>query len=71
MITLSAAVEGVHHVTAWDQFVEIISKPDNMPVAGALVLVILFTWVAMKQALHNDRLIREKRKDEILTDMQN
>ena len=71
MITLSAAVEGAHHVTGLDQFLEIISKPDNMPVAGALILVIFFTWVAMKQALHNDRLIREKRKDEILTDMQN
>ena len=56
--------------TAWDQFVEIISKPDNMPVAGALLLVVFFTWVSMREALRNDRLIREKRKDEIITRMQ-
>jgi hypothetical protein len=70
MITLSAAAGGAHKMTAWDQFVDIISKPDNMPVAGALLLVIFFTWIAMKQAFHNDRLIEEKRKDEILADMQ-
>jgi len=52
------------------QFVDIISKPDNMPVAGALVLVVFFTVVALKQAFHNDRLIAEGRKDEILSDMQ-
>jgi hypothetical protein len=56
--------------TAWDQFVEIISKPDNMPVAGALLLVVFFTWISMREALRNDRLIREKRKDEIITRMQ-
>jgi hypothetical protein len=65
---LSAA--GAPPTTAWGQFVEIISKPDNMPVAGALVLVVFFTWIAMREALHNDRLIREKRKDQILSDMQ-
>ena len=68
-IVLSAAT-ATHKMTAWGQFVEIISKPDNMPVAGALLLVVFFTWVSMREALHNDRLIREKRKDEILHDMQ-
>ena len=66
----AAAAGGAHKMTAWEQFVDIISKPDNMPVAGALLLVIFFTWLSLKQAFHNDRLIREKRKDEILRDMQ-
>jgi hypothetical protein len=57
-------------MTAWGQFVEIISKPDNMPVAGALLLVVFFTWVSLREALHNDKLIREKRKSEIIEDMQ-
>ena len=57
-------------MTAWDQFSAIIGKADNMPVAGALLLVIFFSWVALKQAFHNDRLIRDGRKDEILDDMQ-
>ena len=70
MIMLSVALEGAHKLTAWGQFASIIGKPDNMPVGGALLLVIFFSCVALKQAFHNDRLIREKRKDEILPDMQ-
>jgi hypothetical protein len=66
---LSSAV-ATHQQTAWGQFVEIISKPDNMPVAGALLLVVLFTWISMREALRNDRLIRDKRKSEILEHMQ-
>jgi hypothetical protein len=41
-----------------------------MPVAGALLLVVFFTWISMREALKNDRLIREKRKGEILQEMQ-
>ncbi len=71
MLSLSVlSAAGGHKLTPWGQFVEIISKPDNMPVAGALVLVVFFTWVAMRQALHNDRLIREGKKNKILEDMQ-
>jgi hypothetical protein len=67
-ILLSATAS--HQLSAWESFVAIISKADNMPVAGALGLVIFVTWVALKQAFHNDRLIEEGRKDEILADMQ-
>jgi hypothetical protein len=52
------------------QFVEILLKPDNIPIAGMLVLVMFFTWVGLKQALPNDRLIDEGRGDEILKHMQ-
>ncbi len=65
-----SAVVAPHEMGAWDQFISIIGKPDNMPVAGALVLVIFFTWVSMRQALKHDRLIREGRKDDILSEMQ-
>ena len=67
---LISAAASTHGMTAWGQFVEIISKPDNMPVAGALLLVVFFTWISLREALHNDRLIREKRKSEIIQDMQ-
>jgi len=70
VFALLTATVATHQITGWDQFVDIISKPDNMPVAGALVLVVFFTVVALKQAFHNDRLIAEGRKDEILSDMQ-
>ena len=52
------------------QFLDILLKPDNIPIAGMLVLVFFFTWVALKQALRNDRLIEEGREDEILKEMQ-
>lgn len=52
------------------QFVDILTKPDNIPIAAMLVLVLFFTWVALKQALLNDRLIDEGREDEILKHMQ-
>lgn len=60
----------VEPLSGWQQFVAIISKPDNMPVAGALLLVLFFTWVALRQARRHDRLIREGRKKEILSEMQ-
>ena len=33
----------------------LISKPDNIPIVGLLVLVILYTWWSFKKALKNDR----------------
>ena len=55
---------------AFKQFVEILVKPDNIPIAGMLVLVLYFTYLALRQALLNDRLIEEGREDEILKYMQ-
>jgi hypothetical protein len=55
---------------ALKQFVEILLKPDNIPIAGMLVLVLYFTYLALRQALLNDRLIAEGREDEILKHMQ-
>ena len=52
------------------QFLDILLKPDNIPIAGMLVLVFFFTWVGFKQALRNDRLVEQGREDEILKEMQ-
>jgi hypothetical protein len=52
------------------QFIEILLKPDNIPIAGMLVLVLYFTYLALRQALLNDRLIEEGREDEVLKQMQ-
>jgi len=40
-----------------EHLLEIISKPDNIPIAGLLFLVIFFTWFGLRQALDNDRRI--------------
>lgn len=50
-------------------FLEIVSKPDNIPIVGMLLLVLFFTWVGMRQAFRNDKLIEEGRKDEIPQEM--
>jgi len=50
-------------------FLEIVSKPDNIPIVGMLLLVLFFTWVGMRQAFRNDKRIEEGRKDEIPEEM--
>jgi hypothetical protein len=52
------------------QILEILSKPDNIPIAAMLLLVIFFTWVGLRQARINDKLIEEGREDEIPKEMQ-
>jgi len=55
---------------ALHQFLEILTKPDNIPIVFMLVLVLFFTWVGLKQALRNDRLIEQGREEDILKEMQ-
>jgi len=52
------------------QFLHILLQPDNIPIAGRLLLVLFFTWVDFGQALRNDRLIEQGREDEVLKEMQ-
>jgi hypothetical protein len=53
-----------------EQFLDILTKPDNIPIVGMLFLVLFFTWIGLKQALRHDRLIEQGREDEILKEMQ-
>ena len=55
---------------ALGQFLDILLKPDNIPIAGMLVLVLFFTWVGFREALKNDHLAEQGREDEILREMQ-
>ena len=50
-------------------FLEILTKPDNIPIVGMLILVIFFTWLGLREALKNDRLIEEEKEDEIPKEM--
>ena len=50
-------------------FLEIVTKPDNIPIVAMLILVIFFTWLGLREAFKNDNLIEEGREDEIPTDM--
>ena len=60
----------MERISGWDQFTEILFKPDNIPIAGMLILIFFFTWVGLKQARRNDQLIAQGRSDEILKEMQ-
>ncbi len=37
----------------------IISKPDNIPIVGLIILLVYFTWLSFSQAFQNDRLSEE------------
>ncbi|HEX9880796.1 MAG TPA: hypothetical protein VGB25_11420 [Candidatus Binatia bacterium] len=57
------APSGLHN------FLQIVTKPDNIPIVGLLILVVFFTWLGLKQAFRNDKLIEEGKKDDILNKM--
>ncbi|MGH7961118.1 MAG: hypothetical protein ACRERD_04735 [Candidatus Binatia bacterium] len=56
--------------TGLEQFLEIMLKPDNIPIVGLMVLIFYFTWLAFREARKNDQLIEEGRSDEVLKEMQ-
>jgi hypothetical protein len=50
-------------------FFEIVSKPDNIPIVAMLILVIFFSWLGLREAFKNDKLIDEGKEDEIPREM--
>lgn len=55
--------------TGLQNFLEIVTKPDNIPIVGMLLLVLFFTWIGLRQAFRNDRLIDENKKEKIPNEM--
>ncbi|OGP18809.1 MAG: hypothetical protein A2038_06580 [Deltaproteobacteria bacterium GWA2_57_13] len=55
--------------SGWHNFLEILTKPDNIPIVGMLLLILFFTWIGLRQAFKNDRLIEEGKKDEVPDEM--
>lgn len=55
--------------SGWQNLLEIITKPDNIPIVGLLFLVPFFTWIGLRQAFKNDRLTDEGKNDEIPKEM--
>lgn len=52
-----------------EQFLKILTQPDNIPIVGLLVAALFCLYVAMKQAFRHDRLIREGKRDEVYDEM--
>jgi len=51
------------NVQDWHQLWTISSAPDNVPIVAMLFLVPFFTWMGIRQAVANDRLIEELEAD--------
>jgi hypothetical protein len=52
-----------------EQFLFILSRPDNIPITMLLISVVICLYAALKQAFTNDRLIEEGREDEVYEEM--
>ena len=51
------------NVQDWHQLWKISSAPDNVPIVAMLFLVPFFTWLGIKQAVANDKLIEQLESD--------
>jgi len=52
-----------------EQFLTIATQPDNIPIIGMLVLVLICLGISMKQAFRHDHLIDKGQKDRIFEEM--
>jgi len=55
--------------TPLENFLLIALKPDNMPIGGMLFVVAFVFWIAIRQMVKHDRLIKEGKKDKIYDEM--
>lgn len=53
----------------WENIYLMVSKGDNMPIAGLIPLIVFFTYLSLSEAFRHDRLIRQGRETEILDEM--
>ena len=56
--------------TALEHFLFILTKPDNIPIVGLMILLFFFTYLGFREARKNDKLVDEGREDEVLGKMQ-
>lgn len=56
-------------ITGLQQFLDILTVPDNIPIMAMLILVMFFTYVSLKQARRNDQLIEHGHRDRIIDEM--
>ncbi|MBT5028654.1 MAG: hypothetical protein HOL15_08055 [Nitrospinaceae bacterium] len=52
-----------------ENFLLIATKPDNIPIGTMLLFVAWVFWVAVKQMIAHDRLIKEDKKEKIWDEM--
>lgn len=52
-----------------ENFLIIALKPDNMPIGAMLGIVAFLYWIAVRQMVKHDRLIKDKKKDKVYDEM--
>ena len=55
--------------TALENFLLIALKPDNMPIGAMLGIVGFLFWIAIRQMVKHDRLIKAGKKEKIYDEM--
>ena len=56
-------------MTGFQQFLTILTQPDNVPIMAMMFLVLFFTYISLKQARRNDQLIEHGERDKIIEEM--
>jgi len=56
-------------ISGFQQFLEILTVPDNIPIVAMLILVMFFTYIALKQGRRNDQLIEHGHRERIIDEM--
>jgi hypothetical protein len=65
----SGVEDPVVQITGFQQFLEILTVPDNIPIIAMMILVMFFTYIALKQARRNDQLIEHGHRERIIDEM--
>ena len=55
--------------TALENFLLIALKPDNMPIGAMLPIVGFVFWIAIRQMVKHDRLIKAGKKEKVWDEM--
>jgi len=69
IISTLRALNFMEEASGLQNFLTILTKPDNIPIVAMLILVIFFTWLGLREGLKNDKLIEEGKEDEIPHEM--
>ncbi len=60
-----AAEHGAEHNSGLHNFLEIVTKPDNIPIVAMFFIIFYFFSLSMKMASHNDALTAKGEREKI------
>ena len=59
----------MEQLTGLQQFLLILTQADNIPIMAMMLLVLFFTYIALKQARRNDQHIGRGHREKIIEEM--